>query len=105
MVWRYGPAMAGIQTRARTAPSGPPPSAPSADFLKAFQRALGARRLAPAETEFAQQLVQHCAEDEVEGLGRGDLAALAADFWPFADRRRGAGPIVRLTAAKGETGR
>ena len=81
------------------------PARPADSFRDAFAHALGAKTLTPLEAEFAQQLRQHCAEDELAGVSRSDLAALAADFWAFAERRRGSDPKLRLVAATGEDGR
>ena len=87
--------------RPRRAPAAHPTSEP---IEPALRRVLG-HALTAGEAAFAAQMQEDWAADELDGLTSKDLAALAADFWAFAERRKGDAPQVRLAAAKGEGGR
>jgi glutamate dehydrogenase len=56
---------------------------------------------APAKT-FAQDAAADAAADELPELTGPELARNLADFWRFAERRRGRGPQMRIAAVEGE---
>ena len=74
-------------------------------FVRELETELGRDGLSPAETAFIAQLEEDLSSDDIAGLTPADMAALALDFWSFADQRSSAGPEVRLTPAKGADGR
>src|SRR5262252_10024082 len=82
-----------------------PETACAGAFARELEKVLGRDGLSPAEIAFIDQLKQDLASDDIAGLTPEDLAALALDFWSFAERREGDDPQVRLTAAIGAGGR
>ena len=60
-----------------------------------LRRALGVERLTPAMEAFVAQAGEDVAAGELPDLSAADLAANLADFWRFADKRRGLAPAVR----------
>ena len=64
-----------------------------------LRRALGVERLTPAMEAFVAQAAEDVAADELPDLSAADLAANLADFWRFADKRRGLAPAVRVVRA------
>lgn len=50
---------------------------------------------------FAKQAAEDAQPDELPELSSADLARNLADFWRFAERRRGRAPQVRIAAAAG----
>jgi glutamate dehydrogenase len=81
------------------------PSAPLEAFVRELERELGRNGHGQAHGAFIDQLREDLADDDVQDLKAEDLAALALDFWAFAERRAGDGPDVRLVQAKGGEGR
>ena len=68
-----------------------------ADSLaRALKRQLGADAGA-----FIDQMAQDCAGDDVAGLSAAAMARIAADFWAFAERRRGSAPKIDVIQAEG----
>jgi glutamate dehydrogenase len=82
-----------------------PAGAPTDAFVRELEAELGQDGLSPCEAAFIAQLDEDLSSEDVEGLTPEDLAALALDFWRFADQRGGSGPDVRLTDARGAEGR
>src|SRR5436190_6278325 len=54
-----------------------------------------------AARPFATQVAQDASPEELPELTPAGLAANLADFWRFAERRRGRGPQIRITPATG----
>lgn len=71
----------------------------------ALARALGAELKAEtaqaAVKAFVAQAAADAQPDELPELSTADLARNLADFWRFAERRRGRGPQIRIAAADG----
>jgi glutamate dehydrogenase len=61
----------------------------------------GEADLAPARA-FADQVAADAAPDELPELSSEELAANLADFWRFAERRRGRAPQIRVVPVIGE---
>jgi glutamate dehydrogenase len=74
-------------------------------FVRELRVELGRDGLSPAEAAFIAQLEEDLSSDDVAGLTAEDLAALALEFWRFAEQRSGDGPDVGLEAARGAGGR
>ncbi|MBA4794101.1 MAG: NAD-glutamate dehydrogenase [Phenylobacterium sp.] len=62
-------------------------------------RALGAGPASSALADFAAQVGEDVAADELPDLSPADLAANLADFWRFAEKRRGLSPAIRVVRA------
>ncbi|ACG79907.1 NAD-specific glutamate dehydrogenase protein [Phenylobacterium zucineum HLK1] len=68
-----------------------------AALVRAVMDAIGE----PAAKPFAAQAAADAAADELPELSAADLAANLADFWRFAERRRGRGPQIRIAPVIG----
>ncbi|MBC7168465.1 hypothetical protein, partial [Phenylobacterium sp.] len=62
-------------------------------------RALGPGPASSALADFAAQVGEDVAADELPDLSPADLAANLADFWRFAAKRRGLSPAIRVARA------
>jgi glutamate dehydrogenase len=103
-----------VKGRTKRAPAvaAPPPAPPTAcaddhwgGFVRQLEQELGRDGLSPAEGAFIDQLTEDLTSDDVTGLRPEDLAAVALEFWAFAETRPDAGPKVRVATARGAGGR
>jgi len=79
-----------------------PKTTPAASGLaKALQAELKDDPAAAGVKAFAKQAAEDAQPDELPELSAADLASNLADFWRFADRRRGRAPQIRIAAATG----
>jgi len=72
---------------------------PSASLTKALQTELKDDPATLAVKAFAKQAAADAQPEEVAELGAQGLARNLADFWRFAERRRGRGAQMRITPA------
>src|SRR4051812_28406112 len=68
----------------------------SAPLVRAVVAAIGKEPQKDAARAFAGQAAADAAADELPELSQAELAAALADFWRFAERRRGRGPTLRI---------
>ncbi|MFN3521493.1 MAG: NAD-glutamate dehydrogenase [Phenylobacterium sp.] len=73
---------------------------PAQALIQAFETRLGAD-LDEAARLFVGQAAEDAAPDELPELSVDDLAANLADFWKFAARRKGRGPMMRIVPVIG----
>ncbi|PZQ63413.1 MAG: NAD-glutamate dehydrogenase [Phenylobacterium zucineum] len=76
-----------------------PKSAPSLN--RALAAALAEDPAKSAVKAFVAQAAADAQPDELPELSTADLARNLADFWRFAERRRGRSPQIRIAAAEG----
>ncbi|WP_411287177.1 NAD-glutamate dehydrogenase [Phenylobacterium sp.] len=74
---------------------------PGAGLVKAVLAALDGDPALEAARTFAKLAATDAAADELSELSTPDLAANLADFWRFAEHRRGRAPKVRIAPAIG----
>ena len=77
---------------------------PAAALVKAFAQALGDIPRDDPARAFIAQAAEDAAPDELPELSTSELAENLADFWRFAERRRGHGPTLRLVPVASEAG-
>jgi glutamate dehydrogenase len=77
------------------------PSLSASGLVKALKAELKDDPSPAAVKAFADQAAGDVQPDELPELTTADLAANLADFWRFADRRRGRGPQIRLAPSLG----
>jgi len=76
--------------------------APQPALVKAILAALADDPAKAAARPFAQQAAADASPDELPELSTTDLAANLADFWRFAQRRRGRAPMIRTAPVLGD---
>lgn len=83
-------------------PAAPKPAAhhPAKPLIDAFTAMLG-EAADEAARSFVAQAAEDAAADELPELGANELAANLADFWAFAARRKGRGPMMRVVPVIG----
>ncbi|MDB5466702.1 MAG: NAD-specific glutamate dehydrogenase protein, partial [Phenylobacterium sp.] len=72
-----------------------------AALVKAALSAIGGEADLEAARAFVKQAALDAAPDELPELSAAELAQNLADFWRFAERRRGRGPSIRIAPVIG----
>src|ERR1700743_1551123 len=76
---------------------------PASDPLAAaFAAALGQTDLSGTEAHYLSQMREDYVPRELPDVAASDLAANLADFWRFAETRKGPGPAMRIVPAMGD---